>query len=217
MELMHAVLPGAPDYVMPVQGEDDTLARALMDRVVDRAMPGAGSIRDEASFRHAAAEADAALWCGAESLAASIHDILVEYRALTGLRRDEEAVLPAASLEDIDQQLAHLLFRGFVRVIPDEALANYPRYLHGVRNRLDKLRRGGAGDGRKLGAITPLWNRFTARAAEHAMRARRPDAALVRYRWMIEEYRISLFAQELGTAFRVSPKLLERQWQSVSI
>ncbi|TFH44438.1 MAG: DUF3418 domain-containing protein, partial [Lysobacterales bacterium] len=217
MELMHAVLPDAPDYVMPVQEDDDTLARALMDRVVDHAMPGAGSIRDEASFRHAAAEADAALWCGAESLAASIHDILVEYRALTALRRDEESVLPAASLEDIEQQLAHLLFRGFVRVIPDEALANYPRYLHGVRNRLDKLRRGGAGDGRKLAAIVPLWNRFTARAAEHAMRARRPDAALVRYRWMIEEYRISLFAQELGTAYRVSPKLLELKWQSVSI
>ena len=51
---------------------------------------------------------------------------------------------------------------------------------------------------------------------EHAARGRH-DAELARYRWMLEEYRISLFAQELGTAFRVSPRRLEDQWRKVSL
>jgi len=103
-----------------------------------------------------------------------------------------------------------------VHVTPDEALENYPRYLAALLVRLEKLRRGGAGDSRKLATVAPLWERFTARAADHAVRGRR-DPELGHYRWMLEEYRISLFAQELGTAFRVSPKRLESQWRKVSL
>ena len=132
------------------------------------------------------------------------------------MRGQQESTLPAASLTDVDEQLAHLMFRGFVHVTPDEALDNYPRYLAALRVRLDKLRRGGAGDSRKLAGIVPLWRQFMVRAADHAVRGRR-DPELVRYRWMLEEYRISLFAQELGTALRVSPTRLESQWRKVSV
>jgi ATP-dependent helicase HrpA len=108
------------------------------------------------------------------------------------------------------------MFRGFVQVISDEALQSYPRYLAALGVRLEKLRRGGAGDCRKLAGIAPLWDRFKSRAADHSMRGRR-DAELMRYRWMLEEYRISVFAQELGTAMRVSPERLESQWRKVSL
>jgi ATP-dependent helicase HrpA len=216
MELVHAMLPTAPEYVVTANTAGAGLADAIMDRAVERAMPEAGGIRDEASFRRATAAADTALWAGAESIGGLIHDILEEHRSLVALRREGESILPAASLADIDEQLAHLVFRGFVHATPDEALENYPRYLAALRLRLDKLRRGGAGDSRKLAAIAPLWERFTARAAEHARRGR-CDAELARYRWMLEEYRISLFAQELGTAFRVSPNRLDSQWRKVSL
>jgi len=179
-------------------------------------MPAAGEIRDELSYRRAAAEAGAVLWAGAETLGALIHAALDEHRSLMALRREHESVLPAASLADIDEQMAHLMFRGFVRVIPDEALESYSRYLAALRVRLEKLHRGGAGDKRKLAVIAPLWKRFVARATDHAKRARR-DPELARYRWMLEEYRISVFAQELGTAYRISPKRLESQWFKVSL
>lgn len=217
LELVHAVLPPAPDYLPAARSAEHALAAAILDRALEQCMPGAAAIRDQVSYRHAVAEADAALWPAAEALAASIHRIFEDYRALQAVRREQEASLPAASREDIDTQLAHLLFRGFVAVTGDQALANYARYLQGLRIRLDKLRLGGAGDGRKLAAIAPLWQRFTARAVEHAARGRRADPELERYRWMLEEYRISLFAQELGTAGRVSPKLLEKQWRAVSL
>jgi ATP-dependent helicase HrpA len=216
MELMHAMLPSAPGYLQvpePVRGE---LSRAMVVRAVERVMPGAGEIRDEAGFRSAAAQAGASLWCAAQALGGLIRTVLEAQRALMAERREQEPAVPAASLADVDLQLANLIFRGFVHVIPDQALESYPRYLAALRVRLEKLRRGGAGDSRKLAAIAPLWDRFAARAVDHAMRGRQ-DAELMRYRWMLEEYRISVFAQELGTAIRVSPERLESQWRKVSL
>jgi ATP-dependent helicase HrpA len=216
MELLHSVLPPPPEYALPATVAEDGLAGAIIDRAIERGMPGAENIRNEADFRRAAGAADAVLWPATESLGRLIHTILEEHRSLTALRREQESELPATSIADIDQQLAHLVFRGFVHATPDEALVSYPRYLAALRLRLEKLVRGGAGDGRKLAALSPLWARFSARAMEHAARGRQ-DAELARYRWMLEEYRISLFAQELGTAFRVSPRRLEDQWRKVSL
>ena len=215
MELMHAMLPAAPEYLeVPESGAG--LGGAIMARALERAMPGAAEIRDEVGYRRAAKEAVAGLWPAAERIGELVGAILEEHRSLMAVRREQGGTLPAASLADVDEQLAHLMFRGFVHVTPDEALDNYPRYLAALRVRLEKLRRGGAGDRRKLAGIVPLWQRFTARAADHAMRGRR-DPELAHYRWMLEEYRISLFAQELGTALRVSPKRLESQWREVSL
>ncbi|TDJ15247.1 MAG: ATP-dependent RNA helicase HrpA [Gammaproteobacteria bacterium] len=215
MELMHAMLPAAPDYAqLPESGAE--LGGAILARAVARAMPDAGEIRDEAGYRRAAKEARARLWPAAEGIGELVRGILEEHRSLMAVRREQAATLPAASLADVDEQLAHLMFRGFVHATPDEALDNYPRYLAALRLRLEKLRRGGAGDNRKLAGIVPLWQRFTARAADHALRGRR-DPELTHYRWMLEEYRISLFAQELGTTLRVSPKRLESQWREVSL
>ncbi|NIM74443.1 MAG: ATP-dependent RNA helicase HrpA [Gammaproteobacteria bacterium] len=216
MELMHSVLPAPPGYLQADRAAPDGLAGTIVDRAIERAMADAGAIRDEAAFQAAAAEADALLPAVMASLAAQILGILEEHRSLVALRREQGSALPGASLDDIDRQMAHLVFRGFVRLVPDDALAAYPRYLAGLRVRLDKLCRGGAGDGRKLAEVMPLWDRFAVRASEHASRGHR-DAELARYRWMLEEYRISLFAQELGTAYRISAKRLEEQWRKVSL
>ena len=215
MELMHAMLPAAPDYArLPESGAE--LGGAIVARAIALAMPDAGQIRDQAGYRRAAKEASGRLWPAAEGIGELVRGILQEHRSLMAVRGEQAATLPAASLADVDEQLAHLMFRGFVHATPDEALNNYPRYLAALRVRLEKLRRGGAGDNRKLAGIVPLWQRFTARAADHASRGRR-DPELARYRWMLEEYRISLFAQELGTTLRVSPKRLESQWREVSL
>ncbi len=216
MELLHAMLPDAPAHMTPALADHAPLGPAILDRAVERVMPDAAGVRDEAGFRAIEASANGALWPAVDALAGLIDAILEEHRVLVGLRGELEPVLPAESLADIDEQLGHLVFRGFVEVTPDAALEDYPRYLAALGTRLDKLRRGGAGDSRKLAAIIPLWQRFAARAADHAGRGRR-DPELDRYRWMLEEYRISLFAQELGTAFRISPKRLESQWRKVSL
>ena len=62
--------------------------------------------------------------------------------------------------------------------------------------------------------LDALWLRFESRACDYLARGRE-DPELERYRWLLEEYRVSLFAQELGTAEPVSRKRLESQWSRV--
>jgi len=118
------------------------------------------------------------------------------------------------SLDDAREQLAWLVHQGFVAATPAARLERLPRYLEALELRLDKLRRGGARDGDKLACVRPLWERFLARAAVHRAEGRR-DPALARYRWLLEEFRISLFAQELGAAERVSRQRLDRLWDEI--
>ncbi|HXZ53275.1 MAG TPA: DUF3418 domain-containing protein, partial [Burkholderiales bacterium] len=93
-------------------------------------------------------------------------------------------------------------------------LQHFPRYLKAASLRLDKLRADPARDTRLTAEIAPLqsaWRR------EHAARARQgaPAAELEQFGWLLEELRVSLFAQELKTPLPVSPKRLAKLWHSI--
>jgi ATP-dependent helicase HrpA len=70
-------------------------------------------------------------------------------------------------------------------------------------------------DAQALGHLAPWLSAYARRAAEHRQRGA-IDAELVLFRWMLEEFRVSLFAQQLGTALPVSTQRLERQWARVA-
>ncbi len=129
-------------------------------------------------------------------------------------RTPVSVTLHPASADDLRDQLAWLVFPGFIRATPWGRLQHYPRYLDGMRIRVERLRTNPAADLKRRAEIAPFWDRYTAFMArdEHATHDR---AALANYRWMVEEFRISLFAQELGTAAPASAKRLEAQWQRV--
>jgi len=118
---------------------------------------------------------------------------------------------------DLRIQMNNLFGERFLLEMPWDRLASYPRYTGAIQRRLEKLGRGGdatAADAQAFKELAPLWNRYAARAT--AMReAGEYDVELERYRWMIEEMRVSLFAQELGTAERVSLQRLDKQWEKV--
>jgi len=116
-----------------------------------------------------------------------------------------------ASVEDINDQLAHLIHTGFISAAaePAERAQNLDRYLNAIGQRLDKLgREGAAADKNRMRQITPYWQAYKQRA-ERAVRRGDVDDALVELRWMIEEYRVQVFAQPLGTAIKVSAKRLD--------
>ena len=107
-------------------------------------------------------------------------------------------------IQDIRQQLDHLIYSGFISQTPDEWLQHLPRYLKAIDKRLDKIDRDPSQDKRLSATVSKFWNRY--------MKSKVGATELQRYRWMIEEYRVSLFAQELGTRFPVSDKRLEKIW-----
>ncbi|WP_349571887.1 ATP-dependent RNA helicase HrpA [Azotobacter salinestris] len=120
----------------------------------------------------------------------------------------------AVALNDIKAQLARLVYPGFVRDTPAEWLREYPRYLKAIEQRLDKVGGQLQRDRVWSGELAGLWEQYQARAAKHAQEGKR-DPNLTLYRWMLEEYRVSLFAQQLGTKVPVSDKRLAKQWSLV--
>lgn len=116
-----------------------------------------------------------------------------------------------ASVEDIRDQLAHLLFVGFIgsQAQPAAHARDLTRYLAAINQRLDKLARdGAAGDKARMRQITPYWQAYKQRA-EKARRRGEWHEGLDTLRWMVEEFRVQVFAQALGTNRKVSAKRLD--------
>ncbi len=110
-----------------------------------------------------------------------------------------------ASYDDLREQFDALLTPGFLRELPTMRLAHYPRYLKAMRLRGERLRQDPAKDQQRMLQVMPYWRAYL----QH-----RPGggeaAALAELRWLIEEWRVSLFAQELKTAEPVSAKRLAK-------
>ena len=192
----------------PALGEDlveAACARAFLDP--------APVVRSESGFERAYRRGEGRLGNAVLEVCALCERIMERYREVRSWRN--RGALPPPGAADVDRQIEHLVFRGFLSATGWEALNQMPRYLEALTLRLQKLHRGGSGDGRKVAAIEPLWHRYAERARAHQARGRR-DAELERHRWMIEEFRVSLFAQEIGAACRISRKRLDEQWRKVA-
>jgi ATP-dependent helicase HrpA len=127
-------------------------------------------------------------------------------------RKLRDARAARATTDDIAQQLQGLNPVYCVQHTPWEVLAHIPRYLKAVSLRIDKYRQDPARDASAMAAMKPLEQRYTRRLAE--LKGRQ-DARLQEFRWLLEELRVSLFAQELRTAQPVSVKRLEKVWSQL--
>nr|VFJ46431.1 MAG: ATP-dependent helicase HrpA [Candidatus Kentron sp. DK] len=147
---------------------------------------------------------------GASAGAVSLGDWQQATRERNNPDRKHASRAASRGLADIIEQLDRLMFRGFLRATPAEQLPHLPRYLQAISRRLQKLLQSPDKDRRKMEQIIPLQQ---AHAALMAANLDERDAAmdLERQRWRLEELRVSLFAQELGTAEPVSVKRLQRQ------
>jgi ATP-dependent helicase HrpA len=115
----------------------------------------------------------------------------------------------------VRRQFAHLFVTDFLTTVPWQWLQHYPRYLQAVLVRFDRLQGGGLDRDRQHTAeLTILYDAFEERHTE-VTRQGGVDAELDYYGWMLQEYRVSLFAQQLGTSETVSAKRLEKQWKKI--
>jgi ATP-dependent helicase HrpA len=120
-------------------------------------------------------------------------------------------------IDSIRLQLADLFALGFLQEVPWQWLKEYPRYLQAARIRLEKLTSGGLPKDRKLSE--PL---IAARAAyrQATQSKRMADPQFVQQvtelRWLIEEFQVSIFSQQLGTKVTVSPKRIQQALQSLN-
>ncbi len=150
----------------------------------------------------------------AEHSAALLGDILA---ALAGIRRQLKKLNSLSwihSINDIQQQLSALFFDDFIYSVSAEALGHYPRYLAAIDERIAKLDGHYQRDRQCTLVIAPLQEQLDEVLAA-SPRLWRDSAALREYRWLLEELRVSLFAQRLGTAQSVSEKRLKQLWKAL--
>ncbi len=102
-----------------------------------------------------------------------------------------------------------LLYPGFLSDLEPDRLRHYPRYLKAIEERLIQLDQNPVRDRQRMDQISPWWNRYCEALANDAVY----DEAMDAFRWLLEEFRVSLFAQRLGTACRVSEKRLAEAWK----
>ncbi|MFS8483117.1 MAG: DUF3418 domain-containing protein, partial [Acidimicrobiia bacterium] len=128
---------------------------------------------------------------------------------LDGRLDEVRAPVLAPAVADMREQLHRLVRPGFVRAAGLARLADIGRYLEGIRVRLDKLGERAARDREAMAGVRELEAAYAA-AVDALPPARRRDPAVVQVRWDLEELRISLFAQVLGTARPVSERRIRR-------
>jgi len=143
----------------------------------------------------------------AQEVARTVGNILAPHAELKKKLAPAAKSFPQAA-QDIEQQLARLLAPGWLAHTPWQRLQHFPRYLKGIELRLEKLRADPARDARAMTELQPLLAAW--------LRAPRPlGAEQAQFGWLLEELRVSLFAQQLKTPVPVSAKRLAKLWQSI--
>ena len=176
----------------------------------------ANSIREERAFRQLQQQ------CGAELGAAAVEvarwlPLLAQAvhqadQQLSELKTNNRFI---KAFNDARTQLRALLAEGFLQQVRWTWLQQLPRFIAGIDYRLQRLNVGNASlDQERLDAVAEYWSRYE-KQQERTRLENRIDPELESFRWLIEEYRISLFAQPLGTSVKISPQRLEKQWELV--
>jgi len=165
--------------------------------------------RDSVEFEHFVSSKRSQLVDNANDLARVIGKILDTHFEL---RNKLDGDLPLSWVEaaqDINAQLQALVFPGFICATPMKWLERMPRFLKAINVRIAKLNATPDRDRMRRSEIEPLFARLQLAIPDGAQHAR----ALDEYKWKLEEFRVSLFAQELGSLEKVSVKRLDKLWQ----
>ena len=145
----------------------------------------------------------------AENALVIVADTLIAAHELDRRLKGTASLALLPSLTDVKTQLANLLPKGFISATGYEQLRQLPRYLRAISYRLDKMKDDPYRDQTNLAKVQQLQREYED-ALSRVPRGRRPSEELRQARWLIEEFRVSLFAQQMGTATTVSEKRIRK-------
>jgi len=194
-------------------GDANELRAQLIAGAFERACMAEPLPRNADEFARRCDEGRTRLTLIAQELARLVGTILAEHQALGKKLHAAKAFADAA--RDVEAQLARLCAKDFIASTPRERLQQFPRYLKAASLRFDKLRVDPARDARAMAELAPLeaqWSREVVRQRKGGS----VDPRLEQFRWLLEELRVQLFAQELKTPVPVSVKRLQKIWQTLN-
>jgi ATP-dependent helicase HrpA len=192
-------------------GTSEELKQQILDVALERAFLLEPLPNDEASFKRRVDEGRGRLTLIANEVARLAGGILLEFGAAARKIKDTKNAPDATA--DCAQQLQRLMPKHFMAATPWPQLQHYGRYLKAITLRLDKYRADPSRDAQRLTELKPLEQKYWRLVAE---RKGQTDARMLEFRWLLEELRVSFFAQELRTPQPVSIKRLEKAWAQLS-
>jgi ATP-dependent helicase HrpA len=189
----------------PFGGTQQELQQQILAMTFERCCLNDPLPANEAEFTTRGKEAKNRLLLIAQELARLAGNVLSEYQAvqknLPQLKAHNQAN------QDVRAQLEWLLHKRFIADTPYERLQHVPRYLKAINLRIEKLRSNPARDAQCMTQMQPLtqaWQKL--RQAQQG----NSDPRVDEFAWLMQELRVSLFAQELKTPVIVSVKRLEK-------
>jgi ATP-dependent helicase HrpA len=195
---------------MPLGGQDE-LRQQIIDLALERAFLLDPLPTDEPGFKQRLEEGRGRLTLIANEVARLCGQILAEYATALKKIRDSKAL--AESAADCAQQLQRLVGKQFVRDTPWPQMQHLVRYLKAITLRLDKCRGDPARDAQRMAEVRAQEQRYWRLVAE---RKGASDERMLEFRWLLEELRVSFFAQELRTPQPVSIKRLDKAWAQLN-
>jgi ATP-dependent helicase HrpA len=188
-------------------GTVEELRAQIIDVALDRAFLLDPLPTDEFAFKRRIEEGRGRLTLIANEVARLALTVLTEYGTAARKIKDTKSAPDATA--DAAQQLARLMPKRFLATTPWAALQHTARYLKAITARLDKLRADPARDAARMLELRPQEQRYWRLVAERKGVA---DARMQEFRWLLEELRVSFFAQELKTPQPISVKRLDKAW-----
>ena len=188
-------------------GTSEELRAQIIDVALDRAFLQDPLPTDETGFKRRVEEGRGRLTLIANEVARLAGVILAEYAVAA--RKIKDTKNQPTATADAAQQLQRLVGKRFIADTPWPRLQHFARYLKAITLRLDKLRGDPARDAQRLAELRPQEQRYWRLFAE---RKGAVDERMGEFRWLLEELRVSFFAQELRTPQPVSVKRLDKLW-----
>ena len=208
----------ATSYMMVGRAADNSgggTMEELRDQIIEVALDRAFLLdplpTNETEFRKRVDEGRGRLTLIASEVARLSAGILTEFVAAQ--RKIKDTKNAAEALADTAMQLQRLVPKRFLAVTPFGQLQHFARYLKAITARLDKYRTDPARDAARMAELRPQDQRYWRLVAE---RKGAVDARMQEFRWLLEELRVSFFAQELRTPQPVSVKRMEKAWQQLT-
>ncbi|WP_445990301.1 ATP-dependent RNA helicase HrpA [Chromobacterium haemolyticum] len=211
MKQLSKGLPGMTQLglqLRAVANIDELLADAIAC-ICDRAFIGDDALpRNEKAFNDQKTRARTRLPAVIQAVTQYLGQVAAEYGPLSVKMQKHKLGY------ELQQQLAKLVYKGFLAATPWSQLPHLPRYMRAMGLRMDKQPANPQRDGQRGAEIRDLWQKWETRVAEDN-EAEGASQALLDFRWQIEELRVSLFAQELKTPYPVSAKRLLKLWSEL--
>lgn len=217
MKQLEKNLPNFNQYALILRNimSPDDLREDLIIAIADRAFIGEDELpRTNADFMKLKARARTRLPAVSQAVARQAQAIATEYQLLTAQQSKMPATVNRLK-RDLEQQIGLLVYKNCFSQTPWEHLQHVPRYLKALRLRIEKQPANPDRDGKNAGSVGLLWQKWQDKI--NALNQANLDIPqdLLDYRWLIEELRVSLFAQELKTPFPISIKRLEKTWTDI--